>query len=44
MVVADNLVEQDLARCLKPLTQSLPPLYRNTLLATDFEGHTMQIG
>jgi RNA polymerase sigma-70 factor (ECF subfamily) len=39
----DNLLEQDLARCLKPLTQSLPPLYRNTLLATDFEGKTMQI-
>ena len=39
----DNLVEQDLARCLKPLTESLPPLYRNTLLATDFEGHTMQV-
>lgn len=39
----DNLVEQDLARCLRPLTESLPPLYRNTLLATDFEGHTMQV-
>ena len=39
----DNLVEQDLARCLKPLTESLPPLYRNTLLATDFEGFTMQV-
>ena len=38
----ENLVEQDLARCLKPMTESLPPLYRNTLLATDFEGHTMQ--
>lgn len=38
----DNLVEQDLARCLKPLTESLPPLYRNTLLATDFDGVTMQ--
>ncbi|MFY8062207.1 MAG: sigma-70 family RNA polymerase sigma factor [Usitatibacteraceae bacterium] len=39
----DNVVEQDLARCLKPLTESLPPLYRNTLLATDFEGRTMQV-
>ena len=38
----DNLVEQDLARCLRPLTQSLPALYRNTLLATDFDGHAMQ--
>lgn len=38
----DNLVEQDLARCLKPLTESLPPLYRKTLLATDFDGQTMQ--
>ena len=39
----DNLVEQDLARCLKPLTASLPPLYRNTLNATDFGGQTMQV-
>lgn len=39
----DNLTEQDLARCLKPLMQSLPPLYRNTLLATDFEGQAMQV-
>nr|WP_315487827.1 sigma-70 family RNA polymerase sigma factor [uncultured Rhodoferax sp.] len=38
----DNLVEQDLARCLRPLTETLPPLYRNTLLATDFDGMTMQ--
>lgn len=39
----DNLVEQDLARCLRPLTETLPPLYRNTLLATDFDGLTMQV-
>lgn len=39
----DNLVEQDLSRCLKPLAESLPPLYRHTLLATDFEGLTMQM-
>ena len=39
----DDLTEQNLARCLKPLTESLPPLYRNTLLAADFEGQTLQI-
>ena len=39
----DNLVEQDLARCLQPLTETLPPLYRNTLIATDFGGQTMQV-
>ncbi len=39
----DDLTEQDLARCLKPLTESLPPMYRNTLLAADFEGQTLQL-
>lgn len=39
----DDLTEQNLARCLKPLTESLPPLYRNTLLAADFEGQTLQL-
>jgi RNA polymerase sigma-70 factor (ECF subfamily) len=38
----DHHIEQDLARCLKPLVQSLPPLYRNTLLATDFAGQPLQ--
>ncbi len=37
----DSLVEQDLARCLKPMTERLPTLYRDTLLATDFDGRTM---
>ena len=40
--IDDNLVEQDLARCIKPLTMALPELYRNTLLATDFEGLTLK--
>ena len=39
----DNVVEQDLARCLQPLTETLPPLYRTTLIATNFGGQTMQV-
>jgi RNA polymerase sigma-70 factor, ECF subfamily len=38
----DSVVAQDLALCLRPLTESLPPMYRATLLATDFDGLTMQ--
>lgn len=37
----NNLVEQALSECLRPLTEQLPPLYRDTLLATDFHGKTM---
>ena len=37
-----NFMEQELAECLRPLTEQLPPLYRDTLLATDFNGKTMQ--
>lgn len=39
----DNLVEQDLALCLKPLTEALPSIYRSTLLATEFEGQPLQV-
>ncbi len=38
----DNQAEQALALCLKPFTEELPSLYRETLLATDFGGHTLQ--
>ena len=38
----DDLAEQRLALCLKPFTEELPSLYRETLLATDFEGRTLQ--
>lgn len=31
-----------LSQCLLPLVRQLPPLYRDTLLATDFEGRTLQ--
>jgi RNA polymerase sigma factor, sigma-70 family len=35
-------LHQELATCLRPLAQLLPPIYRDTLLATDFEGESMQ--
>lgn len=38
----DELLHQELAMCLRPLVQQLPAIYRDTLLATDFEGKTMQ--
>lgn len=38
----DNLLEQQLANCLQPLVQQLPLIYRDTLLATDFEGKKMR--
>jgi RNA polymerase sigma-70 factor, ECF subfamily len=37
----DELLNQELATCLKPLVLQLPALYRDTLLATDFDGRTM---
>lgn len=37
-----NDVQEVLAECLRPLTEQLPPLYRKTLLATDFQGKTMR--
>ena len=39
----DKVAEQDVARCIKPLTESLLPLYRATVLATGFEGLTLQV-
>jgi RNA polymerase sigma-70 factor, ECF subfamily len=38
----DGLLHQELATCLRPLTRLLPAIYRDTLLATDFDGKTMQ--
>lgn len=38
----DRRVERDLAACLRPMVKQLPPLYRDTLLATDFRGRTMR--
>ncbi|SEB13461.1 hypothetical protein SAMN05660964_03744 [Thiothrix caldifontis] len=31
-----------LSQCLLPLVQQLPDIYRDTLLATDFEGRNLQ--
>ncbi len=39
---ADDILQQELAACLRPLVQRMPEIYRDTLLATDFEGRTMQ--
>lgn len=38
----DELLHQELATCLRPLAKQLPAIYRDTLLATDFDGRTMQ--
>ncbi|MDP3654562.1 MAG: sigma-70 family RNA polymerase sigma factor [Rhodoferax sp.] len=38
----DNVASQALANCLKPLAEQLAPLYRDTLLATEFQGKTLQ--
>ena len=35
-------VEADLASCMRPLAEQLPPKYRDTLLATDFEHRPMK--
>ncbi len=37
----DLRLTQELATCLKPLAMQLEPIYRETLLATDFEGKTI---
>ena len=39
---ADNLSEQALAECLRPLIEQLPRLYRDTLLAADLQHKTLQ--
>lgn len=38
----DEELHQELANCLRPMAQQLPAIYRETLLATDFDGKTMQ--
>ena len=37
----DERLHQELATCLRPLAEQLPPIYRDTLLATDFQGEKM---
>lgn len=39
---SDELVQQELSSCLLPLTHLLPDIYRDTLIATDFEGKPMK--
>jgi RNA polymerase sigma-70 factor, ECF subfamily len=39
---SDEVLHQELAICLRPLARQLPAIYRDTLLATDFDGKTMQ--
>jgi RNA polymerase sigma-70 factor, ECF subfamily len=38
----DTLLHQQLANCLRPLAQQLPAIYRDTLLAADFDGQSLQ--
>lgn len=38
----DEALHQQLATCLRPLAQQLPAMYRDTLLATDFDGQPMK--
>jgi len=35
-------LEQELSTCLRPLASTLEPIYRETLLATDFEGRSLR--
>ena len=37
-----ELLHRELATCLRPLAAQLPAIYRDTLLATDFDGRTMR--
>ena len=37
-----ELLHRELATCLRPLAEQLPAIYRDTLLATDFDGRTMR--
>jgi RNA polymerase sigma-70 factor, ECF subfamily len=39
---SDDPLHQELAMCLRPLARQLPAIYRDTLLATDFDRRTMQ--
>lgn len=38
----DFSLHQELARCLRPFVEQLAPIYRDTLIATEFEGHTLR--
>ncbi len=38
----NNMASQGLANCLKPLAELLPPIYRDTLVAIEFHGKTLQ--
>lgn len=38
----DEFLHHELALCLRPLARQLPAIYRDTLLAIDFDGKTMQ--
>jgi RNA polymerase sigma-70 factor (ECF subfamily) len=35
-------MRRELAACLRPFTEELPPIYRDTLIATDLEGRKMR--
>jgi RNA polymerase sigma-70 factor, ECF subfamily len=37
----DERAHQELAACLRPLTEQLPPIYREALLAADFQGEKL---
>jgi RNA polymerase sigma-70 factor, ECF subfamily len=38
----DTMLHQELALCLRPFVERLAPLYRDTLIAVEYEGRTMQ--
>jgi RNA polymerase sigma-70 factor, ECF subfamily len=38
----DHDLEKELASCLRPLAQSLPAIYRDTLIALDFESQSVR--
>lgn len=38
----DLRMHEELSLCLRPFIDKLPPLYRDTLIATEFEGATMR--
>jgi RNA polymerase sigma-70 factor, ECF subfamily len=38
----DMRLHQELSACLKPFVEQLAPIYRDTLIATDFQGETMR--
>ncbi|MEQ1880626.1 MAG: sigma-70 family RNA polymerase sigma factor [Burkholderiales bacterium] len=37
----DERAHQELAACLRPLTEQLPPIYRDALIAADFQGEEL---